>query len=299
MSSVRVNPNLTSDLLIDISTVSQQMNAADLQIASGKSINAPSDNPGAAAELVINQADQSQIDTYQTNVNDLQTRLQTADSVLGSAVTAITQAISDGVEAGNSDLSDQNRAAIASQISGIQQQLVSLANTTSSGTYLFSGTLVETQPFTLDSASPDGVTYFGNSGVTSVELSNGQNLGTNVPGSQLFLNSSGNVFQSINQLITAIQTNANIGTAVTNLGQALQVFNSQRQAYGTALNQLQSTGALLANEQVQLASQQSNIAGADLPAAITNFSQAEIAYTALLQAEGKVLNLPNLLDFIE
>lgn len=233
------------------------------------------------------------------NATDLQTRLQIADSALGSAVTAITQAISAGTEAGNSDLSNQNRAAIANQISSIQQQLVSLANTTSGGTYLFAGTLVETQPFTVNSSSPNGVTYSGNGGTSTVELTNGQYTSVNVPGDQLFLNPSGNVFQSINQLITAIQTNTNIGTAVTNLGQALQEFNAQRQFYGTALSQLQSTSTLLANENVQLATQQSNIADADLPAVITNFSQAQIAYTALIEAEGNVLNLPNLLDFVQ
>ncbi|HUO25908.1 MAG TPA: flagellar hook-associated protein FlgL [Candidatus Aquilonibacter sp.] len=299
MSSVRVNPNLASDLLAGINTVREELNQSDLEIASGKSINTPSDNPGGAAALVINLAEQSQTDTYQANAADLQTRLQTADSVLGSAVTAITSAISAGVEAGNSDLSTDNRDAIANQVAGIQQQLVSLANTTSGGTYLFSGTLVETQPFALDSASPSGVTYSGNSGVTSVQLSSGQSLATNLPGSQLFLNPSGNVFQSINQLILAIQNNSGISTAVTNLGQALQEFNSQRQSYGTALNQLQSTGNLLASEQVQLASQQSNISAADLPTAVTNFSQSEIAYTSLLEAEGKVLNLPNLLSFLQ
>jgi len=299
MSSIRANPNVVPDLLAGINTLQSDLNQADLEIASGKSINVPSDNPGGAAALVINQAASSQVDTYQANVNSLETRLQAADSVLGSAVTAITSAISAGVEAGNSDLSNQNRAAIASQISGIQQQLVSLANTTSGGTYLFSGSLSETQPFSLNTALPNGVTYSGNSEVVPVELSNGNNLNTNIPGDQLFLNPSGSVFQTVNQLINAIQSNTNIGTAVTNLGNALQEFNAQRQFYGTALNQLQSTGNLLANEQIQFSTQQSNIAQADLPAAISNFSQSEIAYTALIQAEGKVLNLPNLLDLIQ
>ncbi|HTV59244.1 MAG TPA: flagellar hook-associated protein FlgL [Verrucomicrobiae bacterium] len=299
MSSVRINPNPVPDLLAGVDTARQQLNQADLEIASGRSINSPSDNPAGAAALVINQAAQDQTDTFQSNVSDLQSRLQIADSALGSAVTAIEQAISLGTEAGNSDLSDQNRAAIANNLVGIQQQLVSLANTTSGGTYLFSGTLVETQPFTLDASSPSGVTYSGNDGVTSVDISNSLNVPTNLPGDQLFLNSSGSVFQSMNQLITAIQTNTNIGSAVTALGQAAQEFNAQRQFYGTTLNQIQSTGNFLASENVQLATQQSAIGGADLAQETTNFSQAETAYTALLEAEGKVLNLPNLLDYIQ
>ncbi|MGH9758534.1 MAG: flagellin, partial [Candidatus Acidiferrales bacterium] len=238
-------------------------------------------------------------DTYTSNVTDLQTKLQIGDSALSSVVSALEQAISLGTEAGNSTLSDANRGAIANQLSGIQQQIVSLANTTAGDTFLFSGTLVETQPFTLDPSSPAGVDYAGNNSVQSVELSPGQNLNVNVPGSQIFLNPSGNVFQAVSQLITAIQTNTNIGTAVTNLGQAAQEFNAQRQSYGTALNQLTTTGNFLANEEVQLQTQQSNIGGADLAKVTADFSQADTAYNALLESAAKVLSLPNLLTYLQ
>lgn len=296
---IRVNPDLVPDLVAGIDTVRQQLNSEDLQLASGKSINAPSDNPAGAAALTINEAAQNQTDTYTSNVTDLQTKLQIGDSAMSSVVTALEQAISLGTEAGNSTLSDANRGAIANQLSGIQQQIVSLANTTSGGTFLFSGTLVETQPFTLDPSSPAGVDYAGNNSAQSVELSPGQHLNVNVPGSQIFLNPSGNVFQAINQLITAIQTNSNIGTAVTNLGQAAQEFNAQRQAYGSALNQLTTTGNFLANEKLQLQTQQSNIGGADLPKVTADFSQSETAYNALLESAAKVLSLPNLLTYLQ
>ncbi len=296
---IRVNPDQVPDLVAGIDTVRQQLNSEDLQLASGKSINAPSDNPAGAAALTINETAQNQTDTYTSNVTDLQTKLQIGDSALSSVVTALEQAISLGTEAGNSTLSNANRGAIANQLSGIQQQIVSLANTTSGGTFLFSGTLVETQPFTLDPSSPNGVDYAGNNSVQSVELSPGQNLDVNVPGSQIFLNPSGNVFQAVNQLIAAIQTNTNIGTAVTNLGQAAQEFNAQRQTYGTALNQLTTTGNFLANEEVQLQTQQSNIGGANLAKVTADFSQSDTAYSALLESAAKVLSLPNLLTYLQ
>ncbi len=296
---IRVNPDQVPDLVAGIDTVRQQLNSEDLQLASGKSINAPSDNPAGAAALTINEAAQNQTDTYTSNVTDLQTKLQIGDSALSSVVTALEQAISLGTEAGNSTLSNANRGAIANQLSGIQQQIVSLANTTSGGTFLFSGTLVETQPFTLDPSSPNGVDYAGNNSVQSVELSPGQNLDVNVPGSQIFLNPSGNVFQAVNQLIAAIQTNTNIGTAVTNLGQAAQEFNAQRQTYGTALNQLTTTGNFLANEEIQLQTQQSNIGGANLAKVTADFSQSDTAYSALLESAAKVLSLPNLLTYLQ
>lgn len=297
--SVRVNPNILPDLIAGLDQARQQLNLADAQLASGRTINQPSDNPAGTAALVLNHAAQSQADTFRQNIGDLQSKMQIADSALGSAESTIQQAISVGVEAGNSNLSNQDRQAIAQQLSGIQQQLLSIANTTAGGTYLFGGTLVTTQPFTLNPSDPSGVTYNGNSAVTSVEIASGQNVTTNVPGDQLFLNSAGSVFGALNQLITAIQSNSGIAAANTAFGQAASEFNTERLAYGTSLNQLQSTDSFLANDQVQLQTQESNISAADLAKVVTNFSQADVAYNSLLQAEGKILNLPTLLNYLQ
>jgi flagellar hook-associated protein 3 FlgL len=296
--TMRVNPNIVPDLLSGLEQTRQQLNQADLQLASGRSINVPSDNPSGTAALILNHDAQNRTDTFQRNITDLQSTLQIADSALGSAVSAVNQAISLGVEAGNSTLSNQNRQEIVVQLTGIQQQLVGIANTTASGTYLFAGTLVESQPFTLNPAAAAGVTYNGNSAVTSVQIASGQSVSINSPGNQMFMNPSGNLFLAINQLITAVQTNSGIGAASTALGQASSEFSSQRVSYGTALNQLQSTGTFLSNESVQLSTEESNIDGADIAKVASDFSQAQIAYTSVLDAEGKILNLPNLLSFL-
>jgi flagellar hook-associated protein 3 FlgL len=296
--SIRANPNILPDLLSSLNLVQQNLDQQDAELASGQSINAPSDNPAGVEALILNHAATAQTDTFQQNISDLTTRLQTADSVLGTAVTAVNQAISLGVEAGNSSLTDSDRQAIAANLQSIQQQLVAIGNTSYSGTFLFSGTLVDTQPFTLNAAAANGVTYSGNRLVNSVEIASGDSVNVNVPGDQLFENPSGNLLGSINGLITAIQTNTGIAAANTTFGQAASEFDAQRVSYGAALNELQDTGTILSNQQVQLATQESTIAGANLADVATNFSQSEIAYESLIQAESKILNLPNLISLI-
>lgn len=297
--SIRVNPNIIPDMIAGLAQTQQQLNQADQQIASGRTINQPSDNPAGMAALILNHDVQSQTDTFSTNVSDLQDRLQTADSALSSAITAVNQAISLGVEAGNSTLSNIDRQAIVSQLSGIQQQLVSLANTAYGGTYLFGGSLVETTPFALDSISPNGVTYSGNSSTVSVEINDGATVATNVPGDQLFLNPSGSLMGAIQGLITAIQNNSGISAASVTLGTAASVFNGERVTYGSSLTQLQSMGNFLASQQTQLATQENNIDAADLAKASSNFSQASVAYQSLIEAEASILKLPNLLTFLQ
>jgi flagellar hook-associated protein 3 FlgL len=297
--TIRVNPNILPDLLASLNQTRQQLNQSDLELASGRTINAPSDNPSATAALILNHAAQNLNDTYQSSLSGLQSKLQIADSALNSAVSVIDQAVSLGVQAGNSNLSNADRQAIAQQLSGIQQQLVGIANSTAGGIYLFGGTLVETQPFTLDPSAAAGVAYHGNSSVTSVQIASGEDVNINVPGDQLFLNPSGSVLGSINQLINAVQTNSGISAAVTALGQASSEFDTQRLAYGTTLNQLQSTGSFLTSQQLQLSTQETNLSGADVAKVATQFSQAQIAYTSLLNAEAKILNLPTILNFLQ
>ena len=297
--TVRVSPNIVPDVLSGLNGLKQQLNTADLELASGRSINSPSDNPSGIAALVLNHAAQSSTDTFERNIGNLQSTLQIADSALNSAVGVINQAISLGVQAGNSSLSAGDRQAIAQQLQGIQQQFLGIANTRSGATYLFAGTQVETQPFTLNSAAASGVNYNGNGSVTQVEIANGQAVNVNVPGDQLFLNPAGSLLGSINQLITAVQTNSGIAAASDALGQAASEFDTQRSFYGTALNQLQSTGVFLSSQNLQLSSQENNINAADVAKVTTTFSQAEVAYTALLEAEGKILNLPNLITYLQ
>jgi len=297
--SIRANPNIVPDLLSGLNQSLQQLDQSDLELGSGRSINQPSDNPSGTSALILNHDAQREVDSYQQNIGDLQSKLQIADSALSSATTVINQAISLGVEAGNSDLSDSDRQAVAQQLAGVQQQLVGIANTTAGGVYLFAGTQVETQPFTLDSAAAAGVTYQGNSSTTSVQIANGRSVTANVPGDQLFLNSSGSLLGAVNQLLTAVQNNSGISAAVSALGQASTEFNTQRLSYDTSLNEMQSTASFLTNEQVQLSTQETNIDGANIPQVVTQFSQAEIGYSSLLSAEGKILNLPNLLDYLQ
>ncbi len=85
---------------------------------------------------------------------------------------------------------------------GIQSQLLSLANTSYQGIYLFAGTITNTAPFVLNNELPSGVAYIGNNGVNQVAIGNGYQLAVNQPGSQLFSAAGGNdVFLAINNLI--------------------------------------------------------------------------------------------------
>ena len=208
-------------------------------------MNQPSDNPAAVAGLIVNNAQTSAVSSYLSNISSLQATLQVADSTLNSVVTALTQAISLGVEGANSTLNQSDRDAIAQQVDGIQQQILGYANQSFEGNYLFAGTAVNTQPFVADSSSSSGVSYVGNTGVNNVEIGDGQAVPANLPGSQLFTASGADVFQALADLSTALQSGSNISAAETEVQNAFDQVNTQRTFYGTTLSRLNTATSFL------------------------------------------------------
>jgi flagellar hook-associated protein 3 FlgL len=133
------------------------------------------------------------------------------------------------------------------------------------------------------------VTYQGNSGVNRVTLGNNFALQTNLPGSQLFSASGGDVFLSLQDLITGLQggNTASIGTAVTEVGSALNYIDSQQVFYGSALNQLSAQQTYLGSETTELAQQHNTEGGADLDVVISNLTSSQTSLQAALEAVGQ------------
>jgi flagellar hook-associated protein 3 FlgL len=252
----------------------------------------------AAASLVQTHGQAGSDAQFLQSLSTLQSRYQVADSTLNDVVQAMTQAVSLGTEGANGTLNDADRQAIASQVQGILTQTVSLANTSYQGSYLFAGTKVNTQPFTLDTTN-NSVTYNGNSATTKVELSNGDSISANLPGDQLFQNASGNVTSALTDLYNALTTNTNIPASVTEVSNALSQVTNQRVFYGNALNQINVSESFLNQDQLNLSQQENSLVGADMATVATNFAQAQIANQATLNATAKVLSLPTLLDFLK
>lgn len=297
---MRVNPNPLPDLLAALGQNQQQINTDLAEISSGQSVTVPSDNPAAAAELVQNAAGTSSADQFLRSIGSIQGEVSSADSTLNSVTTALQRAISLGVEGANGTLNAADRAALATEVQGIQSQLVSLANLSYQGSYVFAGTANQSPPYVLDPTSTSGVTYNGNSGTNSVTLGNHFTLQTNLPGSQLFSAPGSDVFQAIQDLISGLEsgTPTSISAAVGELNTASGYIDTQRVFYGNAENQLTSQQTYLNSDTTQLAQQQNTLGAADLPTVITNLTSAETAHQATLQAVASTTQT-DLFDFLK
>ena len=295
---MRVNPNPLPDLISAIAETQQQINIDLEQIASGRSINRPSDNPAGAAMLVRNAAKTAETDQFLRGAGSLSGEMQNADSALNSVVTILQRAIGLGIQGANGTSNASDRAAIAAEIQGIQSELLSLANLSYQGNFVFAGTATQTAPYVLDSTSPSGMRYIGNSGVNTVTVGDHLAVKANLPGSQLFSAAGSDVFQAIQDLITNLQSGSNIDVAVDEVSNSYRHINAQRVFYGNAINQLNIQQTFLNNQTTQLAEQANTIGGADLPKVISDLVNAQTAREATLGAVSKTQQT-NLFDYIK
>ncbi len=296
---MQVNPNITNDIIADMQESQANLNTSLQQVATGLSVNNPSQNPTASAEMVANTIETGDDDQYTQNINTVLSSVESSSSVLSDVVSQLTQAVSLGTEGANGTNSTANLQAIATEVQGILSTVVSEANTSVAGTYLFGGTSTSA-PYTADASSATGYTYTGNDSTSSVAVGENLNVQVNLPGSQVFSSSSDDVLGSLSALISALQSGntSDIQDATTAVSSAISYVGQQQGFYANAESQLNSQETSLAADTVSLTTQATNLVGANLATASANLSTAETDNSAAMAVAAKVL--PNtLLNYLE
>lgn len=287
---MRVVPSeMYSDLISNLQADRQSVNRDVLEASSGKSVNNLSDNPLAAGQLVVSNAQISDVDQFSFSISTVQGSLNTADSALNSVVSSLTQAVSVGTEAAGGTLSTSELQALGQQVDQIQQQVIGLANTTYQGNYVFAGTAVSTQPY-----SSTGV-YSGNTSVNSVQVGAGQTASLGLAGSTVFgapatAGQPDLTFQYLSQLSSDIKSNnqSAIETDIANVQSSLNNVIAQRGSYGDTLQQLNSDSANLSQQKLTLQQYQSTLVSADIAQVATDLSQSQTTLQAAIAAAGQV-----------
>jgi flagellar hook-associated protein 3 FlgL len=122
------------------------------QIASGRKVVRPSDDPQAASMAVGIQQAKAIDEQFARARVSVRNTLSQEESTLNAASDAISRAKTLLVQAGNGSLSDANRDAISKELKGIYESLIGQANSTDgNGHYLFGGYKDSSPPFQADS----------------------------------------------------------------------------------------------------------------------------------------------------
>ncbi len=297
---MRVNPNYTAQIVDLLNSTQQAQSDALQQLSSGRRISKPSDGPAAEAAMTAENSRSAAAVQFTANSESLKQVLNTADSTLSSVVTILQRASTLGVEAANGTLNQSDLAAIADEISGIKSQMLSLANTSYAGQYIFGGTVTANPPYAINATDSTQIDYNGNTQQNQVQIGSGLSVAANLPGSSIFSQSGASVFTALQSMISAIQAgNApSISAAGIQLSTALDAVNTSRVFYGNTVNELTSNESYLSQEKINIASYQNTLVSSDTATAITAVTQAEYARNATVAAAAK-MNQVSLLDYLK
>lgn len=297
---MRVDPNYLSTLTGALNQSSSMINNLTSELSSGLSVQSLQDNPIAVAQSTLLASQIEQTDTFVQSASGEASMMQVADSTLGDVVTQVTQALSLAVEGSNGTQNAADNASVAQSLSGILSEVVSLANTSYQGQYLFSGSQGSVQPFTLNTTTtPPTATYAGDTNVQFIEVPGGQKLQINLPGSSVFGSGATGIVGALSQLIGDISGGASTATITTDtaaLNTALGQLSDQRSSLDSSLSRLNSATTFAQTTESQLEVAQGGLVSANPEIVATQLSSAETQHQALLSV---INNLGNQEDLFQ
>lgn len=157
------------------------------QLASGRRVLTPADDPLAASQAVNVAQTESANLRYGVNRDIARENLYLQDQSLVAIGGALQEVSTRLVEAGNGAYSDADRASIATVIQGLRESLLGYANTTNgNGQYIYGGDKGDVQPFATNPAD-NSVTYRGDNGTRTIQVGQTRQMSTGDAGAAVFL----------------------------------------------------------------------------------------------------------------
>ncbi|MCB1789322.1 MAG: flagellar hook-associated protein FlgL, partial [Gammaproteobacteria bacterium] len=273
----------------------------ELQVATGKRILRPSDDPSAAVRVLDLSEAQQRLAQYQRNADAAIARLDQEESALLSIENLLQRVRELAVQGANDTLSVDDRQAIATEVREHMQSFLELANSRdASGEYLFAGYQSLTEPMTHNGTGT--FSYTGDTGQRTLKIGDTREVAIGDPGTLFmgFAAAAGGT-TDVGKVLYDLASNLEAGNAdtnaITDIDTAFGRLLETRAKIGARLNAIDDQKA--ANDAFDLATAQvkSTLEDLDYAEAISRFNQQLAALQASQQAFVRIQDL-SLFNFI-
>ncbi len=209
-------------------------------LSTGKQLNQPSDNPTQIAQDLGLHTAISEENQTSTNIQNATAEMTTVDGSLSSLTNILQSARSLAVQGATDALSPAQQRSLASQVDGLLQEAIGLANTQYGGTYVFAGTAAPSSPPVSGNGQPvSSVTFTGNFEAQQQRFTNGQSTTTSVTLQQAFnygaTDGSPDVFQTLVNLRDTLANGSIVDQSGAQLNKAGTVITPTTQLNSPSL----------------------------------------------------------------
>ena len=295
IATAQYQSNMNGSLQLNqerISTITQQM-------ATGKRILVPSDDPVDSVRLSRLKREEASITQYRDNIASIKIRLSKTEGYLGNMVNDITAGRDQIVWALDGSNSPEDLKAMINPLEALRDSLFFSANTVDQeGRYVFSGTMTSTPAMAFDAGAAPGARYSfaGNTNEQRVVVGNGltQVANDNLKGIENLLNRIDATIATLNGTnldVNAPATRAVLTANLDGFDDALDLVSGKIAVLGGKQNILDTLDANHGN--VSLSNQMAitDIGQLDMGVAATELNGYSTALQATYKAYSRIGSL--------
>jgi flagellar hook-associated protein 3 FlgL len=293
---------LTENMLRNLSASYARLGKYQDQLATGKKINRPSDDPVIAMKGMVYRTNLTEVEQFKRNFSEAYNWIENSDAALDKATQALQRIRELVVQASNDTYEVSQRAAISEEIKQLTEHLASIANTKVGDKYIFNGTDTLKQPVDLGQTPP---VVSKNTDEIKIELSKGIYIPVNVNPTKVFNydnTAKGNgLFSDLeflnNDLNDATKSGKDISQYLSYIDQHINNLLSARAELGARLNRVELMEERVDQQEVIAHRILSDNEDADIERVITDLKTQESVHRAALGVGARIIQ-PTLLDFL-
>jgi flagellar hook-associated protein 3 FlgL len=278
--------------LAALEKIQSRMERAQRELASGKRIFAPSDEPDGISALLSVRSELESMEQSRLNLGRTKAEVDAAENGLQSAVKILERArvLSGQAQSGFND--DPTWQALEQEASDLTQQLLNVSNLAIEGRFIFAGNSDLTQPFTFDPNTGSVNPYAGSAATRQSLFPGGNPFSVARSGEEIFdsQNPGESAFAALRELETTLAARDvdAVRNAMVNIESALKHLSGQLSSYGAIQRRVYEASSAAESTTLRLQTQLARLEEADATQSIIDLQQAEFQQRAALQTRGSM-----------
>jgi len=256
------------------------------QLSTGRRVLTPADDPVASARSVEISQSKSVNERFLVNIGAADDAMGLMEGHLQGAGDILHYVRERAVQAGNAGLNAVDLKNMAVDIKAQFEALMAIGNAKDGvGDYLFSGYKADTQPF---SGDVDVVTYDGDQGERSIQVSASRVMSVSLPGNQIFTNA----LETLGELARGLEDPSAlpggiaevVSTALGKLDVSQEDILRARTQVGSQMTETAALRDLGSDRDIQYASTLSDLQDLDYAEAISRLTRQQSSLEAAQQS---------------
>ncbi|MGV2939771.1 flagellar hook-associated protein FlgL [Mesobacillus sp. LC4] len=288
---------LSSNSLKHLSESYRRMGQYEDQLATGKKITKPSDDPVVAMKGMYYRSNLTEVEQYKRNLSELYLWMDNSEAGIDQANSALQRVRELTIQGQNDSNSPDDRRAIAREVEQLKQSLAATANTQVGGRYIFHGTdVLEPTVKVGDKIEVAENLYKDEINNYQVEVSRGVSMKANVNPANVFNQEMFDTVQKIQDQLDSGNPQE-LDKLLNDLDKVMNTLSAERSELGARYNRLEMMENRLGQQEVMATKILSDNEDADIERVIMDLKSQESVHRAALSVSARIIQ-PTLMDFL-